>query len=31
MPLRLTQLGAGIHRLSSAYTNWYLLEQGGRL
>jgi glyoxylase-like metal-dependent hydrolase (beta-lactamase superfamily II) len=31
MALRLTQLAPGVHRLSSVYTNWYLLEAGGRL
>ena len=31
MTLRLTQAAPGVHRLSSVYTNWYLLEQGGRL
>src|SRR5918999_4309124 len=31
MTLRLTQPAAGVHRLSSVYTNWYLLEAGGRL
>lgn len=31
MPLRLTQPAPGIHRLSSVCTNWYLLEEGGRL
>ncbi len=31
MPLRLTHVGPGVHRLSSLYTNWYLLEAGGRL
>lgn len=31
MPLRLTQVAAGVHRLEDVYTNWYLLEQGGRL
>lgn len=31
MPLRLTQVAPGVHRLESVYTNWYLLEQGGRL
>jgi glyoxylase-like metal-dependent hydrolase (beta-lactamase superfamily II) len=31
MTLRLTQPAPGVHRLSSVYTNWYLLEAGGRL
>jgi glyoxylase-like metal-dependent hydrolase (beta-lactamase superfamily II) len=31
VPLRLTHIAPGIHRLESVYTNWYLLEQGGRL
>ena len=31
MPLRLTSVGPGLHRLASVYTNWYLLEEGGRL
>lgn len=31
MPLRLSQVAPGVHRLESVYTNWYLLEQGGRL
>jgi glyoxylase-like metal-dependent hydrolase (beta-lactamase superfamily II) len=31
MPLRLTQIAPGVHRLASVYTNWYLLEAGGRL
>jgi glyoxylase-like metal-dependent hydrolase (beta-lactamase superfamily II) len=31
MPLRLTTISPGIHRLASLYTNWYLLEDGGRL
>jgi glyoxylase-like metal-dependent hydrolase (beta-lactamase superfamily II) len=31
MPLQLTQVAEGVHRLESVYTNWYLLEQGGRL
>jgi len=31
MPLRLTQVAEGVHRLNNVYTNWYLLEQGGRL
>src|SRR5918992_5080377 len=31
MPLRLTQICPGVHRLASVYTNWYLLEAGGRL
>jgi glyoxylase-like metal-dependent hydrolase (beta-lactamase superfamily II) len=31
LSLRLSQVSEGVHRLDSAYTNWYLLEQGGRL
>lgn len=31
MPLRLSQVCEGVHRLESAYTNWYLVERGGRL
>ena len=31
MRLRVTDLGHGVHRLSSVDTNWYLLEDGGRL
>ena len=31
MALRVTQVGAGVHRLSNVYTNWYLIESGGRL
>jgi len=31
LPLRLSQVCEGVHRLESVYTNWYLLEQGGRL
>jgi glyoxylase-like metal-dependent hydrolase (beta-lactamase superfamily II) len=31
MTLRVTQPAPGVHRLSSVYTNWYLLEAGGRL
>src|SRR5688572_14251635 len=31
MTLRLTRPAPGGHRLSSVYTNWYLLEAGGRL
>jgi len=31
MTLRLTQICPVVHRLSSVYTNWYLLEAGGRL
>ena len=31
MPLRLTQIAERVHRLNNVYTNWYLLEQGGRL
>ena len=31
MKLRVTQPAPGVHRLSNVYTNWYLLEAGGRL
>lgn len=31
MALRVTQVAAGVHRLSDVYTNWYLIEAGGRL
>jgi glyoxylase-like metal-dependent hydrolase (beta-lactamase superfamily II) len=31
VPLRVTQVADGVHRLDSVYTNWYLLEGGGRL
>ena len=31
MRLRVTQVAPGVHRLSNVYTNWYLLEAGGRL
>jgi glyoxylase-like metal-dependent hydrolase (beta-lactamase superfamily II) len=31
MPLRLIQVAPGVHRLATRYTNWYLLEAGGRL
>jgi glyoxylase-like metal-dependent hydrolase (beta-lactamase superfamily II) len=31
MTLRVTQAAPGVHRLSSVYMNWYLLEAGGRL
>jgi glyoxylase-like metal-dependent hydrolase (beta-lactamase superfamily II) len=31
MPLRLSEIQERIYRLESVYTNWYLLEQGGRL
>jgi len=31
MSLRVAQVARGVHLLSSNYTNWYLLEQGGRL
>src|SRR6266851_6581291 len=31
MTLRVTQAAPGVHRLDSVYTNWYLLEAGGRL
>ena len=29
--LSVTEVGRGVHRLTSLYTNWYLLEEGGRL
>jgi glyoxylase-like metal-dependent hydrolase (beta-lactamase superfamily II) len=31
LPLRVTQVAASVHRLATRYTNWYLLEAGGRL
>lgn len=31
MTLRHTEVSAGVHRLATRYTNWYLLEAGGRL
>lgn len=31
MTLRVTHAAPGVHRLSNVYTNWYLLEAGGRL
>ena len=31
MTLRLSHPAAGVHRLSNVYTNWYLIEAGGRL
>ena len=31
MRLSVTQVAPGVHRLSSNYTNWYVLEEGGRL
>lgn len=31
MALRLSHVAANVHRLEDVYTNWYLLEQGGRL
>ena len=31
MPLRVTHVGPGVHRLSDVWTNWYVLEAGGRL
>ena len=31
MPLRMTHVGPGVYRLCSVDTNWYLLEEGGRL
>ena len=31
MALRMTEVAAGVHWLEDVYTNWYLLEDGGRL
>jgi hypothetical protein len=31
MTLSVTHAAPGVHRLSNVYTNWYLLEAGGRL
>ena len=31
MALHLTQVSSGVYRLATRYTNWYLLEEGGRL
>ena len=31
MSLSVTQVAPGVHRLESVYTNWYLLQEGGRL
>jgi glyoxylase-like metal-dependent hydrolase (beta-lactamase superfamily II) len=31
LALRMTQVADGVHRLATRYTNWYLLEAGGRL
>lgn len=31
MPLRVTQVADGIHRFEDVYTNWYAVEDGGRL
>lgn len=31
MSLRVDRVGPSVHRLSSLYTNWYVLEAGGRL
>jgi len=31
MALRLTHVASGVYRLSTRYTNWYLLEAGGRI
>jgi glyoxylase-like metal-dependent hydrolase (beta-lactamase superfamily II) len=31
MRLRLSPICSGVHRLHTRYTNWYLLEEGGRL
>jgi len=30
MPLRVSQISPDVHRLFTRYTNWYLLEAGGR-
>jgi glyoxylase-like metal-dependent hydrolase (beta-lactamase superfamily II) len=29
--LRVSKLAEGVHRLEDVYTNWYLLDEGGRL
>jgi glyoxylase-like metal-dependent hydrolase (beta-lactamase superfamily II) len=31
MPLSVTQVSENVHRFESVYTNWYLLEAGGRV
>jgi glyoxylase-like metal-dependent hydrolase (beta-lactamase superfamily II) len=31
VPLRQTQITAGVYRLATRYENWYLLEEGGKL
>jgi glyoxylase-like metal-dependent hydrolase (beta-lactamase superfamily II) len=31
MSLQLSPVAAGVHRFASVYTNWYVLEEGGRL
>ena len=31
MALRVSKVAAGVHRLEDVYTNWYLLDEGGRL
>ncbi len=31
MTLQVSEVAPGVHRLSSVYTNWYLLEEGGQL
>jgi glyoxylase-like metal-dependent hydrolase (beta-lactamase superfamily II) len=31
MAVRITEVAAGVHRLEDVYTNWYLVEDGGRL
>ena len=31
MSLRHSEIAPGVHRLATRYTNWYLLETGGRL
>ena len=31
MSLQMTHVAKGVYRLESVYTNWYLIEDGGRL
>ncbi len=31
MAVRMSEVAAGVHRLEDVYTNWYLLEDGGKL
>lgn len=31
MAVRLTEVASGVHRFEDVFTNWYLLEDGGRL